>query len=371
MEKVKILCLIDSLSSGGAERQMVGLASMLSHDYELQLISYWNANFWKKFLNDNQVSFHNLTDANNSWKKFFKVFQYVKSYKPNVFIVYLNSPTVIACLIRIILGSRFFLIVSDRNTTQQLTIGERIRFFLYRWADRIVPNSYSQTNFIKNHYPNLSHKVVTITNFVDTDYFMPNCLNNINANLTMLIVGRISPQKNVLRLIEAINKVNNEGYDIKVKWFGRPNPESYYQQCINKLQEYNLADAFHFEEPTSDILKEYQEADVFCLPSIYEGYPNVLCEAMSCGLPVLCSNICDNPMIAEEGKNGYLFSPFSTDDMANAIIKFIKLPQETKNEMKSKSRIIAEKKFSKNQFFKKYIQMIDSSEKCKSLNPQK
>ena len=49
--------------------------------------------------------------------------------------------------------------------------------------------------------------------------------------------------------------------------------------------------------------------DAFCLPSFKEGYPNVIVEAMSCELPVLCSKICENPVIVEDNINGFLFDP--------------------------------------------------------------
>jgi glycosyltransferase involved in cell wall biosynthesis len=359
----KILLLIDSLGSGGAERQMIGLASLLNRDYDLRLISYWNTNFWEEFLNHNQIKFRSFTDATNAWYKFYRVFQYVRNYKPDTFIVYLNSPTVIACLIRIIFGKKFYLIVSDRNTTQMLNTREHIRFFLYRWADKIVPNSYTQADFIKTHYPNLSKKIVVITNFVDTDYFIPDgTVQNHSKTLNILTVARIAPQKNVLRFIEAIKIVNDRGCTINVKWFGRPNPESYYSECIAKINEYGLTDVFQFEKPTNDVLKEYQQADVFCLPSIYEGYPNVVCEAMSCGLPILCSNVCDNSMIVDDGKNGFLFNPHLAENMANAIIKYFELSDDDKQKMGICSRTIAETKFSKERFKGEYVKLINQQQ---------
>jgi glycosyltransferase involved in cell wall biosynthesis len=360
---MKVLCLIDSwVAGGGAQRQMAGLASILNEIYDVRVLSYWNVNFWDEYFKNNGVNFHTITDATNLFTKFYKVYQYVKKYNPDVIIAYLDSPSVIACLIRILVGKKFYLIVSERNTTQRLSFRERMRFFLYRWTDSIVPNSYTQTEFIQRHFPNLSGKVVTITNFTDMDYFICKPVNKDKSGiLNMIVVARIAVQKNVLRFIETIHILNQKGYKIKINWFGFANPESYYQECVNKVWEYQLENIIYFREPTNEIAKEYHKSDVFCLPSIFEGYPNVLCEAMSCGLPVLCSDICDNPKIIERERNGYLFSPFSVDDMVSAIIKFIELPEKKKKEMALQSRVIAEKKFSKEIFKQKYIELIEKA----------
>ena len=97
----------------------------------------------------------------------------------------------------------------------------------------------------------------------------------------------------------------------------------YYDECESEIKHYNLNNEFTIHSACTDIEEKYRNSDVFCLPSIYEGFPNVLCEAMSCGLPVLCSNVCDNPMIVENNKNGLLFNPLDVDDIADKIIKFI------------------------------------------------
>jgi glycosyltransferase involved in cell wall biosynthesis len=356
----KILCFIDNLDSGGAQRQMIGLCSMLSKQYQVKLLSYWDIHFWDDYLRAHNVDFSTITNAKNLISKFYRVHQYIKKYAPNVVISYLDSPSVIACLIRILVGKKFYLIVSERNTTQNLTVRAKIRFFLFRWADKIVPNSYTQGGFIKRNYPHLSDKIITITNFTDIDYFIPdNSHEKTDEIFNVLVVARIAEQKNVLNFIDAVNILIKKGYKFQVNWFGFPNPEKYYKKCLNKIQGYNLSDIFHFREPRINILQEYQKADVFCLPSIFEGYPNVICEAMSCGLPVLCSNVCDNSNIVEDGKNGFLFSPFIIEDIADKFIKFISLSALVRKGMRVRSREIAEIKFSKEAFFLQYIQLIN------------
>ena len=81
---------------------------------------------------------------------------------------------------------------------------------------------------------------------------------------------------------------------------------------------------------------------------------------MSCGKPILCSNVCENPLIVEDNVNGYLFNPTDKENMYEIIYQFIKLPLEKRNEMGNKSRFLAERKFSNKVFTDKYIKLIES-----------
>jgi glycosyltransferase involved in cell wall biosynthesis len=233
---------------------------------------------------------------------------------------------------------------------------------LYRAADAIVPNSFSQTNFIKKNYPGLGNKTYTITNFVDTELFVPALSDGIGVddNLTKIIcVGRVCVQKNVLRFISAIKKVVESGIRIKVDWYGYKGIDlTYFNQCETLVRKEDLGDVFEFHDAITNIADMYPQYNVFCLPSIYEGYPNVVCEAMSCGLPILCSDVCDNGRIVRGDVNGYLFDPLSVDSIANTIIKFAKLPSEKKKNMQIKSREFSVSDFSYNTFVDKYLKLI-------------
>ena len=219
----------------------------------------------------------------------------------------------------------------------------------------IVTNSHSQERFIISHYPFLSHKLKVITNFVDLNVFRPKQQEK-NGIIRVIGVGRVEAQKNVGCLIRATKSIIDSGYDIRVEWYGRRT--DWVKKYEDRLEKQNLKSVFIFYEPTTTIHKKYQEADLFCLPSLYEGYPNVLCEAMACGLPVICSNVCDNSLIMAEGVNGYLFNPHDPHDLAARIIQFIKSPEVMKKQMSIKSRKLAEKRFGKDTFLTKYLELI-------------
>ena len=355
----RIACIIENLGSGGAERQISGLAVLLhKQGYEVEVWYYIDSVFYLAFLQENGVTVRFLADASNYRHRFSVLRKQIARYKPHDVISYSVSPSVISCLLKAF-GAKFNLIVSERNTTQTLTGRDRLRFFLYRWANVIVPNSNSQASFIKQHFPYLSSKITVITNFVDTEVFSPAKTRIPSRDIINVVcVGGLAPQKNILRLMQAIGQVKADGYSIRIDWFGRDFGDSYSCEIHRLVSDLSLEDNVVFHRTSNSIQTEYCNADVFCLPSLYEGFPNVLCEAMSCGLPVLCSRVCDNPSIVNDTENGYLFDPLSIGDMVNTIEKFLNLPSRQREEMGRKSREIAVVLFSKERFLNQYIQLL-------------
>lgn len=355
-----ILFLIESIGSGGAERQLTGLAAMLrGQGYKVMVCYYIKKEFYLSFLQENGVESCCLSEASIPYKRFFVLRKHIKSYNPDTVISFSSSPSMILSLSKS-LGAKYSLLVSERNTTQSLTIRERLRFLLYRWADIIIPNSQSQGDFINKHFRNLSDKTHVINNFVDTVKFSPaEVFLPQQKEIRMICVGRLMPQKNIPLFIEAINKVVLEGLSIHVDWFGHDPKDVYSEECHNAIRRYNLESFFEFHAPSSSIQEEYKKADVFCLPSLYEGYPNVLCEAMSCGLPVLCSNVCDNPKIVTQDENGFLFDPKDMESITNAIKRFSRLSKEERAIMGQRNRKKMVENNSEETFLEAYIKLIE------------
>lgn len=359
----KILCLIDTLSfGGGAERQMAGLAGLLHEkDYNVTLASYHRHNCNETIKARYGIDSIYIECGNSFVSKLLSVRKFISENNFDVIIAYKDGATMIACLCKM-MGGNFKLIVSERNTTQSLSKRERLKFFLYRFADIIVPNSHAQEDFISGHYPNLASKVHVITNFTDTNLFKPSESYQYSHDKTkMLIVGRINPQKNVERFIKVVAKLKRNKIPISIDWYGGvyASAGSYGDLIKKQYEEAGIDDYLSFKGDTSNIAEVYRQYDVFCLPSLFEGFPNVVCEAMSSGKPILCSDVCDNSKIVQEGVNGFLFNPIDENDIAETIIKFCNLNLQSKLSLGYNSRKIAETLLSEETFVTSYMRIVD------------
>ena len=357
---IKILCLIDTLAfGGGAERQISGLAGMLhKNGYNVTLATYHKHNYDNVIYEKYGIRSELIRCGKTFYSKLFAVMHYIKNRNFDVVIAYKDGPTMISCLCKL-MGCNFKLIVSERNNTQKISFRERIKFFLYSHADTIVPNSHSQGNFIKDNFSFLSKKIYVITNFVDISLFHPGNRHIISDKIKILVVARINPQKNIERFLNVVRRLKQNGVPVIIDWYGGVYGNT-NQYAINMTRYYNeldISDYLSFKGDTLNISEVYREYDVFCLPSLYEGYPNVICEAMSSGLPIVCSKVNDNPLIVEEGINGYLFNPKDEDEMYHTILNIINNNNKFK-EMGLKSRELAESKFSEERFIHEYIRLI-------------
>ena len=355
---MRVILFTDSLGSGGAQRQLVGLAVLLKQKgFDVSVVLYYDFPFYADFLRNHGVHFEVLYTSRNPFNRISVFRKYFIRERPNWVIAYQETPSLVACVCKL-LGCKFNLIVSERNTTQHIGVNERIRFFLYHWADVIVPNSYTQEHVLTELYPWMKKKITTITNYLDLNLFTPqqHCRRKVPE---ILVAATIFQSKNVIGLIEAANILRIRGVKFHISWYGLVGQEnSYSKKCLNMIATYGLGDFFEILAKTKKIHLKYMEADYFCLPSYYEGTPNVICEAIATGLPVMCSDVCDNSIYVKDNMNGVLFNPNDPTDMADKIEKLLGQDEKQYEAYSICSRQIAEKHLSEEIFVNKYLSIL-------------
>lgn len=354
---MKILLLIDAMPLGGAERQMSYLAIGLKKaGHKVRLVTFFDLdNGYSEDLLKEDIHTEVYKKGGNPLIRAFVIRSIVNNFKPGMTVAYKYGTTVAACMAQC-LGKRFNLIVSERNTTQQLTAKEKLKFLLYRLSTHIVPNSLTQARFIEKHYPELISKIQVITNMVDTKKFRPPLERPKKEIPIILTTARVSPQKNIINYIKAIRIIKDKGIKARFEWYGYVSSYEYLDEIRRLVKELDLDDMISINRSVDNVIELYHKADIFCLPSLFEGFPNVLCESMSCGLIAIGSNICDNSKIQNDIR--FLFDPMNPDDIADKIINAIEIPDDMKVQIGEANTNRIQNICSEKSFIRKYMELI-------------
>ena len=146
---------------------------------------------------------------------------------------------------------------------------------------------------------------------------------------------------------------------ITVDWFGgTPSGTKALEQTERFIADNGLSDALRLHPPTKTIEREYANAAAVGLFSYFEGLPNVVCEAMACGKPVLLSNVCDAGNLVKDGVNGFLCDPGSAQSMATAFTRLASSSDQEREAMGTESRRMAESLFSESLGLDRYEKIL-------------
>jgi glycosyltransferase involved in cell wall biosynthesis len=221
-----------------------------------------------------------------------------------------------------------------RNYKQRLKmIDHRVgAFFALRTkVHKIITVSHFLKEELMKKYFVEGNKIRVIYNGVDTKRFNPNVKGEsirkfyrIENCPTVLYLGRLAPYKGVQFLIEAVPKVLKELPDAKFLIGGAMRYDiADLGQVIKKLKIRHSV-VFTGYVPNGDVPKLYACCDVFCYPSLWEGFGLTPAEAQACGKPVVTFNTCAIPEVVKNGHTGLLVEPRNVDALAKALVSLLK-----------------------------------------------
>lgn len=331
---MNILCVIDSLGSGGAQRQMVELAIGLKKKMnEVSLLIYHPLLFYKEQLDSAGIKTHIITEP-KIFKRFLQIRKFIRRGNYHCVISFLDSPNLI-CELSGFPYRKWKLIVSERSANPAILKSVRaklVRLF-HVFADHIVANSYENIKILKKANPLLPRKKChVIYNMVDFEKWKPTSsyIPLQNGKFKLVVVASHQKLKNLNGLVEAINLMSKELRDrLVIDWYGESVTNAKYNDndAINKINYYKLNDIFNLYAETNSITKAIQLADAVGLFSFYEGFPNVICEAMASSKPILVSNILDSSFLEQIDK-GCIFDPHKNQEILNSIMHLMNVSLE-------------------------------------------
>lgn len=361
-----IVLFINTLSSGGAEHQLVQLADgLVKRGYKVTIATFGDADDHYSY--DSAIQRQRIAPKKANVIKMFSIWCYFLTLKADCVIAFGQRE------------SRYMLeglslrpfhkircIAGDRNTTYGFpSHTEQILMkHLYKKADFIVPNSQAQLKHIVLSSPGYQNKTVCITNYTNLSSFNVTPLPN-GSTTRIGVFARYAHQKNCLLFVEAINTLKQQSkFPFIVEWFGniriKGSTNPYYLQVKEKVEEYDLCNEFILHDHVKDVAGCMPLFDAICLPSLYEGFSNSISEAICCGKPCIVSDVADNSVMVHHQENGFLFNPSQLDSIVKAFNDFLCLSVEERNRMSKASRKIAESLFDYERFVSSYVNLIEA-----------
>lgn len=301
---MKIIFLLASLGSGGAERVVSLLANKMSDDgHEVQVVCLkFNEVYYQ--LDEKVKLVMAMKQTRNRFSELFWLRRYFMKEKPNVVIPFTEG--VYCFTIASLLGTRIPVIASERLDPSAMSLPRKtLKRLLLPYADWLVV----QTQAIKDYFPKkIQKKTSVIYNPVNDEVFNEKSETVISNPLELksnriVSVARLFPQKNQGMMIRAFAKIADEFPDWQLVIFGEGPLRDSLQLTINSLQ---LTDRILLPGRTEHVIEELQKSKIFCLSSDYEGMSNSMIEALCVGLPIISTRVSGSTELVDNGRNGIL-----------------------------------------------------------------
>jgi glycosyltransferase involved in cell wall biosynthesis len=169
----------------------------------------------------------------------------------------------------------------------------------YKISDHIILSNLYDKKFVIGLFKIKSKKISLVSNFIDTEKFRP--IPTEKKENTILYIGRLKEEKNLENLIKSFKYLKDYSLDI----IGKGELKS---DLLKKTETLNLQSQIQFLGmiPNSEIPEVINQYHILILPSLWEGNPKVILEAMSCGVTCIGTNIPGIKEIITHKKNGFL-----------------------------------------------------------------
>ncbi len=343
-EKIRILHLLSDKDK--RVRPLENLVSGLDGNTFSQLICYLRGN------DEDHTEFetfgHDVFTLNISKKK-LRTFQplavlqlarIIKEQGIDIVHCQRHKPTVYGTLAVYMTGKNLKVINHVRGLNRTHTFRRKLlNRALFRRISRIVAVSNAvRDDIVRTNPMSFPDKVVTIYNGIGVEPYTDCSLTREQARIRLGLpekdafvygtVGRLVETKGQRILLEAFSKVYEKYPESWLILAGKGRQEAELRSLAAALNIHKRVLFLGYRADIPEILKAY---DVFVFPSIAEGLPGALLEAMATGIPVIASRVGGVPEIINNPSLGIMVSPSSTDELASAMERLCRMDEMRRN----------------------------------------
>jgi glycosyltransferase involved in cell wall biosynthesis len=240
-------------------------------------------------------------------------------------------------------------------------------YFLMPHIDKILAVGGAVKDDILKTNPSVKpEKVMNIGNSIDYDYYSNSNYDrksvrekyNIPSDaFVFAAAGRLAETKGQKYLIEAFTKIKNRIPNAKLLFAGTGQLK---EELEEKAAELGCEDSVHFLGRVDNMPQFYRGIDCFVLPSLAEGLPRTLIEAMAAGVLCIASSVGGIPEILDNGRLGFLVQAENPDELADMMQKAINLPLQKKEAIIADAKEYVKKNYSYNTMIKRIEEVYDT-----------
>ena len=357
---MKVLFLVTGLAYGGAETQVVHLATRLkSRGWEVRVVSLMPPKAYMEELEAAGIPVFSLGIRQKlpDPRPVLRLARLIRDWRPDIVHSHMVHANILARIVRTMVRAPV-LVCSAHSIDERGRKGSgRLREFLYRLTDPLCDLTTQVSRAGLERYVRVgavpAEKIRFIPNGVDTARFKPDQQTRLRLRQELgleeafvwLAVGRFDVQKDYPNMLRAFAQVVEKQSETFLLIAG----DGPLRPAVEELaRDLRLEEHVQFLGIRRDIPELMNAADAYLMSSIWEGMPMVLLEASASELPIVATDVGGNREVVLDGTTGFLVPPNDSEALAQAMLRLMSLSGEERRRMGKLARQHIEAHYSLN-----------------------
>lgn len=314
---MRVLHILHSTNIGGTERAVLNYLKYNEDSTVKNFVMSFNGGeldeCYKK-----ESDFYKATNSNKIMKNLIDIYSMIKDHEIDIVYAYGLRTSFLARIVSRLLKTKNIYGVRglQKNSKGLIELYNKITM---KYVDQIITNSDNVKRELIEKFSYTNTKIESVHNGT----FFPLVENEMdyedNTKLKIVCVANLHIVKGHLYLIKAISNLVNEELKLKLTLIG---DGEHRRNLVAEIDKLGIKDNVEFLGTITDVYPELYQNHLFILPSLSEGLPNAVMEAMASGLPVICTDVGGSSELVEDMHNGMLIQPKSVEQIEKAIKYF-------------------------------------------------